>query len=161
MNGTGTFLVRMIETFFKQTRIINKTNMHNILLKAFIATIKKRQRDFLSETVNHFNNKNRSVIYGKHGDKKCLYVPIEGKSDGCAIGRHIADKKLCEKLDIEGEIGDSNAFCMLPDNLQELGEDFLSEVQTLHDTDINWNDNGISTLGQYQADSIKIRFDLV
>ena len=66
-------------------------------------------------------------------------------SDGCAIGRKIS-KRLAKKLDnsigLGGDDGASvssdSIFELLPQKLQKLGQDFLSDIQDFHDDKNNW-----------------------
>ncbi len=69
---------------------------------------------------------------------------------GCAIGRHIDDKDLCKDLDagLVKSISFTSNFNRLPQKLQDLTKNFLVCVQILHDTEGNWNSQGISEAGK-------------
>ncbi len=112
--------------------------------------IKQKRLAFLEDTVNFFNSTNRCTI-----NSVCRYF-LEGK-DGCAIGRHIPDKKLCQEFDSLHMTGVSNGiiFNRLPLNLQELGLNLLSSVQRLHDNSDNWDKNGLSKAGKEHYKNIK------
>lgn len=119
-------------------------------------TIQQKRLDFLNDTVNHYNINNRcSAIIG--GYNSCKYHPkslgLEGISEGCAIGRKVG-RRLALKLD---EIGGSvsTIFEHLPKKLQELQDDFLMEVQELHDTSTYWNETGLSKVGKKMYNYIK------
>lgn len=120
--------------------------------------LQQKQLAFLEETVAFYNLGNRCVTEGG----SCRYY-IEGK-DGCAIGRRIADKALCERLDNNpngcGVINDF-IFEELPRDLRELGRKFLQEVQTLHDEKHCWTETGISEGGLAYVQDIKERFGLL
>lgn len=128
-----------------------------------MSTIKEKQLAFLEETVNHYNSTNRCV---NTSNGECYYHPatldLEGVSQGCAIGRHL-DPELAKRLDIEFNrvpVSDDKVFVLLPDNLKELGEEFLSHIQLLHDTDPYWNTTGLSKQGEIFVDRIKEQFGL-
>lgn len=112
-------------------------------------TIENRRLRFLDDTVAHFNINNRA-----ENNNKCVYSPIEGQSDGCAIGRHIKDKEVCRMLDGLGFIGsgvsvkNTIVFYHLPQQLKELGVEFLASVQCLHDFIERWDVNGLNEQGK-------------
>ena len=64
----------------------------------------------------------------------CTYYPTTPQTDGCAIGRLIP-LKLCKMLDKTGDgISYDGAFAKLPLWLQLLGQNFLTKLQALHDS---------------------------
>ena len=115
----------------------------------------------MEETIKHYNANNRC-----YNGERCLYSPIEGKSEGCAVGRHIADKQLCKDLDA-GKFANcfgisSNAvFEALPQELKDLGQDFLGDIQSLHDTATWWNATGLTYEGIVKVNKLKALHDLV
>lgn len=121
-----------------------------------MTTLQQRQLAFLEDTAKHFNSTNLCTT-----GSTCKYY-WEG-FDGCAIGRHIKDKDLCRQLDLaRGGSGVSNfeVFILLPEELKELGQGFLSKVQSLHDCRENWDGNGLTQSGREAADEIKREFSL-
>lgn len=113
----------------------------------------KARRKFLHETIQHFNLGNRSTGTRASGHTtQCLY-----SGTGCAIGRHIADKALCSKLDgmLHSGCDSPLVFDMLPADLQALGRHFLSEVQNLHDTEKFWTPTGLNAAGLKAAEQIR------
>lgn len=118
--------------------------------------VKQKRRAVLDDTVNHFNSKNRSVSDPGAGKMKvCLYSGV-----GCAIGRLIEDKDLCARLDThpQASVGRDEIFCQLPQELQELGKEFLNKLQRLHDDSTNWQEDGPSPMGYTAADAIRLTF---
>ena len=109
-------------------------------------TLKERQLEFLEDTVNHFNSRNRGL--NEHGGYSY--------SAGCAIGRYL-DKALCKKLDSIGHnpVTGSNVFNQLPENMRELGKDFLGKIQFLHDIEEYWGENGLTIKGIKRVEVIK------
>ena len=80
----------------------------------------------------------------------------------CAVGRLITDKNLCHKLDTSHiEYGGTSVKCIfnaLPIEIQELGIDFLTRLQGLHDSSEYWDENGVSEEGSYEVESIKNKY---
>jgi len=112
------------------------------------AEIKQRRLEVLEDTCRHFNSKNLA----EDGRGVCLYAL------GCAIGRRIPDLALRERLDrcgISSSVRNDHIFRLLPAELQELGKDFLSDLQVLHDTKGNWNETGLSNKGKAAAAEIR------
>lgn len=119
-------------------------------LRQKIMTIKQKRLTVLEETVKHFNSNNRSTI-----GAVCVYSGV-----GCAIGRLIKNKQLCKELDsyCVSAVDSKNVYPKLPKNLQKLGIDFLKDLQTLHDREVNWNDKGISDVGREITNDIKKQY---
>ncbi len=101
--------------------------------------IKEKQLSILNDTISHYNSNNRSYINGS-----CVYYPTEN-SEGCAVGRLVKDKELCKAL---GTSSVNNIFSSLPDDIKELGHDFLNDLQQLHDNKDNWDGHGLSEKGK-------------
>ena len=128
----------------------------------------QKRRAVLDDTIAHFNLKNRSVIYAtKSFGGRCKYFSVagggEGEIRGCAIGRLIQDKGLCRRLDDETpttSVSNPVVFEQLPPELQELGQDFLSRLQNLHDIEGNWDEKGLSEEGKSYVADIRACFGL-
>lgn len=119
--------------------------------------IKNAQEAFLRDTVNHFNSMNRGT-----GVNMCIYSPREPVHCGCAIGRHIPNKKLCSEFD-ENEAGTVDSeyiFPQLPGQLQALGIAFLCSMQGLHDNEENWGADGLSSRGIHRVGRICANYNL-
>lgn len=103
-------------------------------------TINERRLEILEWEKNNRTLNNRS--FNAFG---CAY---EGYI-GCAVGRLIADKNLCKKLDREHEssVVEYGVFCQLPSDVQQLEQGFLLDIQILHDTYTNWTNTGLSEKG--------------
>jgi hypothetical protein len=69
----------------------------------------------------------------------------------CAVGRYLEDSysSTLEEHPV------SDIFNLLPDKLQELGLNFLWCMQTFHDRECNWFNDGISNTGLSHYDRIK------
>jgi hypothetical protein len=116
-------------------------------------TLQEKRRELLDETCKHFNSTNRSV--GRFSE--CKYGGV-----GCAIGRKIPNKRLCDRLDGEytTSVDDPSIFNKLPAKLKELGQDFLTDLQKLHDEENNWNEKGLSKVGKAARTKILKTFKL-
>lgn len=135
---------------------------YNTYLYTMETSQKETRIKLLNDTISHFNSTNRST----KSDGDCTYVAHYPETQGCAIGRLIADKELCKKLDaISGDDGGGSVknprvFNMLPKELQDLGQDFLLEIQCLHDNGNYWDENGIAESGLNEVNRIKLKFEL-
>lgn len=116
--------------------------------------IKNAQAQFLKETVEFFHTGNRATT-----QNGCVYRPT-ANSPGCAIGRHLVNKDLCEMFDWRGGLGawlDSQYIDLGP--LAVLGVNFLAAVQQLHDSqqaeeNSYWNETGLSERGRDRVEQI-------
>lgn len=98
------------------------------------------KEEFLLDTVKYYSrDTNRRCK-----KDRCYYSPNsadkEGISEGCAIGRHLSPE-LQRKLDSleDSGVAYEHIFQLLPSSLQELGQEFLADVQCFHDADRFWN----------------------
>jgi len=125
--------------------------------------IQKARKLMLDETIEIYTN------HSKRSKKRntCTYLGTK-KSLGCAIGSRIKDKELCKKLDnyLSTGVNNISIFAQLPKLLKSLGQDFLIEIQDLHDTDVYWKKNENNTFsqltiaGKMQVDSIRNNYNL-
>ncbi len=129
-------------------------------------TLKQKQLRILNETALAYTISTRCTRGGLFGT--CEYYK-EG-TQGCAVGRLIEDKELCKRFDSckneDGTLMESSivsndeVFTQLPEHIQELGKDFLRDLQLLHDSLVNWTNDGISDEGLRYVEEIKIHCKL-
>lgn len=105
---------------------------------------KQDKLNLLEETATFYTSENRCVW--SKGLSACQYY-TKDIPHGCAIGRLIPDKTLCKQLNSWGGVCNTPTFNLLPPDLQEYGQSFLSELQRLHDGEYNWNMSGLSLTG--------------
>ena len=116
-------------------------------------TIQERRLEILNWEKDNRNINTRSV-----GADGCAYAgPI-----GCAVGRLIDDKKLCAELDarIDSSVAAKSLFNSLPNEVQDLGQVFLTDLQRLHDEIRFWNEKGLSSEGLIRYDDILGRINV-
>jgi hypothetical protein len=102
-------------------------------------TIQQRQIEILEWERNNRNINNRCYSI----EEGCTY----SGEIGCAVGRIIEDKNLCEEFDGIGSVEIDVVFYELPEEIQDLGLDFLQDLQDLHDSYLNWDQSGLSPNG--------------
>ena len=115
-------------------------------------TIEQRRLEFLDETVAYYSedvNRRATNVGGS-----CFYLTEDGRK--CAIGRYIPPKKYSS--DFEGRSVKGDIFNCLPKKIKELGEVFLIKVQTFHDGDENWDENGLTMFGKEDYKNIVKEF---
>lgn len=101
----------------------------------------------LDDTVKYYSEDTRRRCIG-HG--QCFYSPEKAGnklSTGCAVGR-LLDIYTQLKLDLCKPSAVPDIFELLPENVKKYGVDFLDDLQRLHDNEANWNDDGITMLGE-------------
>lgn len=116
------------------------------------------QTQLLRETIQSLNLYNRAV---NQDTGNCHYSPTD-YSCGCAIGRRVPNKDLCQQFDQTNPPGVRNPliFGNLPSNLQALGVAFLEAIQGLHDSSINWEPTGLSPQGRATVGQLCENFGL-
>jgi len=107
-----------------------------------------RRTDFFKETVEFYK---ADVTRRAKGTISCVYRTLDGRK--CAIGRWIPDDKYTPEIEYNGNVN-NNIMELLPLHIQSLGKFFLSEVQIFHDSDRNWNEDGLSYHGTQTYTSI-------
>jgi len=114
----------------------------------------KNKRQLLYQTSVHFNIYNRCV------DNKGLPAFRIGEN-ACAIGRELTNLEA-KKLDKTNcSVNNKEVYYLLPVRLRNMGLNFLYDIQILHDRKKNWNENGLSKIGEENIKKIceKYYFD--
>lgn len=120
--------------------------------------LKHKRLTILDDTVKWFSVHPRA-IGTTAATKSCLYYKDE--NTGCSVGRLIPDKELCKKLDdfAMSSVSSDDVFNLLPEQLKVLGQEFLAELQSIHDNDEFWvNGGGLSDKGKLEYEYIKRSF---
>lgn len=95
--------------------------------------IKQKRLVVLEDACSYFNLNTRN----SNEFKACKYYPVSDKSEGCAVGRLIKDKKLCKRMDLGFEFGGNGTFVRYNNpktnifkfRVIKLGNDYESDVQ--------------------------------
>lgn len=110
-------------------------------------SIYKRRREFLEEGVAFYSE---DVSRRATERRSCFYRAENGNK--CFIGRWIPDDKYDK--DMEGKVITNWLVSILPTHISELGLEFLSMCQALHDGCDNWGNNGLTGDGVDYRDTI-------
>src|SRR5688572_30621362 len=103
--------------------------------------------DIITETAEYYNSTNRAYY-----DGNCEYIDNKGRR--CAAGRCIKDDRI-EFFQMENEgIGlcttniDQFLKILKPEYEGHNNSNFWQDLQTFHDLNCNWNDQGLTDQGQ-------------
>ena len=117
---------------------------------------KKRAYDLLDETVAHYTLKNRCL---DSQSNRCIYIPTNNKSEGCAIGRKLPKryKKEILKRSLNIGVGVRLLFKKLgtPKVFSGIDGRVLEGIQGLHDSSLCWTSEGLSDWGKKKYLEIK------
>ena len=122
------------------------------------------QKEFLIDTINHYNYNNRCT----NEEEECYYSPLsaglEGKSEGCAIGRFM-EPEIALEMDKQYENASILALIQrepncIPDWMKSFDLGFLDAVQNLHDRSIYWDEKGLSKRGNERVLEICKEFEI-
>lgn len=115
--------------------------------------IKAKRLEILEYTVKYYSEdtKRRAVI--TEPLRMCMYLTKDGRK--CAVGRLLDKEKI--NMSIVGSVHllfrDKPEF--ITEDMKLVGEEFLSELQDLHDISSYWDENGITDDGNKRVDIIK------
>lgn len=129
-------------------------------LYLIMKTLQEKQLELLEETVKYYSKNPQERRCISNGNYSYSAITAKkSKSAGCAIGRKLKPglSVFIDEKYLNLPSGVAEVFEELPKNLQSLGKSFLTELQKLHDINHNWEDNGISGLGQSEVECIKER----
>jgi len=128
---------------------------HNMLNFKRITNIQERRQAVLDDTVNSFNI---NTLCMKDG--ACHYYPNHSNTKGCAIGRLLPRNNPIIKKKLNGSVMFKEIKLHLPEWLLEMDLVFLHNLQSIHDNQTNWDENGLSKLGKKRVDEIKSLWNL-
>lgn len=111
-------------------------------------TIEQSRLEFLEDVAAHYNSNNRAILNGD-----CVYQKT-AKSEGCVIGR-ACPIEIQRILPSSKNVKQDSVWQKLPEELRELGKDFLHQCQCLHDNSCYWNEEGLSDEGKQEVERIK------
>lgn len=113
--------------------------------------MKKSKVEIIQETVDYYSADPDGRRANENGD--CMYLASDGRM--CAVGRCMADPKVAG--DYIGDYRDmlehvrsqGVQYDILKPEYQGHSVGFWEDLQMFHDSDVNWDSNGLSELGQW------------
>jgi hypothetical protein len=119
-----------------------------------IKNTSKTREELLNNTIYGFTAQTRCSFAAN--DFCCYYR--EDTNNSCAIGRELSVNK-CNELEAEN-VDIYSLETLLPKRLRDMGINFLSAVQNLHDNADWWNETGLSETGKKEAERIIESYNL-
>lgn len=118
-------------------------------------TIKERRLEILKWERENRTSLNRAI----DNDLTCIY----SGEIGCGVGRLIEDKDLCARLDglnwdVVSGVCLISVFNQLPENVKELDQEFLIDLQKLHDYGHHWNERGLTDDGESFMTEMEVKW---
>ena len=114
--------------------------------------------EIINIAANHYNEKNR----GRTNDG-CRYITNDGRM--CAVGMCMTDEALEDFKHHYGDVFTVQAMIksksidnILKDEFRGHSTSFWKELQRFHDTDMNWDDEGMSDSGREFYCELKMMF---
>ena len=120
------------------------------------AELNQKKLDFLEDTVKYYSEDTTRRSYCE-GEGRCYYKLVEGDTvKKCAVGRFLIDKFYLKEVEGKNtKVLFRDLPNALPPILVELGYNFLSYVQNLHDEGSNWSSKGLNRIGEDRVETLK------
>lgn len=102
---------------------------------------------------------NETVEYYSKDTKRrapCLYFQ-ESTGNMCAVGRCANNPKELNPFRFFSQLGLSDEEIFKPEYRGHSVE-FWSDLQKLHDNNLNWDESGLSFLGKDQVETLKVKY---
>jgi len=119
----------------------------------------KTYQDVLDETISFYSadpKNRRSARIGRDGKSVCFYIGPNGKK--CAFAKWCKEDAVLEEGLPVAYLESCHAFFLKERLLPEIAHltniDFWSDLQSLHDNYLNWNEKGLSPRGLKDAAQI-------
>jgi hypothetical protein len=108
----------------------------------------KTKLEIINETVAYYSEdpKRRANVAGF-----CHYLTDDGRM--CAVGRCLSDEGLKIAKDYRGRIN-SKLIALLKEEYHIDNSEFWINLQNLHDSAENWDDNGLTAIGKLVVEDI-------
>ncbi len=125
---------------------------------------KQAELELLEDTIKHYTISNRA-----YDGVSCTYYNRE-TGYKCAIGRLLTNEECKYLIDwgvstiddffeiTSCDAGESRVYNSINEKLSKYTEDFLIWLQDLHDHQPNWDEHGLSKLGQTKVDQFKSEY---
>lgn len=115
----------------------------------------KTKLQILEETYNFYKNNPDQRAIGKNslGLVECMYLTFDGRK--CAVGRCQIEPNLffTRRVDDIWPTSEKLDETLKPE-YRGHDIDFWTDLQSFHDFDSNWDENGISSLGETQYQTL-------
>lgn len=109
--------------------------------------------EIINETVEYYSKdtKRRAEV-----GRACLYFQ-ESTGNMCAVGRCANNPKELNPAHFFSQLGLSDEEIFKPEYRGHSVE-FWSDLQKLHDDNLNWDESGLSSIGKYQVETLKAKY---
>ncbi len=116
----------------------------------------KKRLEVLQDTVKYYTTNVKRRCVDKNNECSYSAKTLNKSSQGCAVGRLIPPKLRLEwdKKYPNKSISGIQCKETLPENLLELGINFLNDLQSLHDQPNNWDKEGLTQRGLDRVEQI-------
>ena len=119
----------------------------------------RTRKELLDNTIARYNIANRA-----RNGSGCSYIimadGVKNKGGRCAIGAEVSKDTAIALEETGASVAEDATFVLLPPRLKRLGQEFLEQVQLLHDVDENWNTRGLSKIGREEVRNIREDYNL-
>jgi hypothetical protein len=88
------------------------------------------RKEVLQDAINYYWGKPERKC---ENSRICTYIPVHQNTEGCAIGRLVDEETQHKLQENTSSINSNTQFKILPQWLQNMGQDFLYQLQILHD----------------------------
>lgn len=113
--------------------------------------------EILELVANSYNYKNRAIGVVD----ECRYITDDGRM--CAVGMCMTEDAIKQYGDCLGNVHELNGSEELDELLktefQGHSVEFWADLQILHDTEIYWNEKGLSDLGRAKYETLKLQYN--
>jgi hypothetical protein len=121
--------------------------------------LSQTRQELLDNTVAFYSEDVTRRAFDKEKGQ-CMYHTEDGRN--CAIGREL---RYPENFGVkegmpDAGIGENDLFDSLPKRLRSMGQDFLSDIQHLHDHKSYWGDNELSMAGESFVAQLYVKYNL-
>lgn len=121
------------------------------------------REELLADTLQYYCEDVKRRNLSKDDGFYCTYHPNWENTEGCAIGRFLEEdlQLYLDGLNDSGIQSMSNEnYNKIPKWMRDLGRDFLTSMQLLHDRHNYWNEFGLTSIGKKEVEIIINRYKL-
>jgi hypothetical protein len=121
--------------------------------------VSQTRQELLNNTIAFYSEDVTRRAFDE-GAGVCMYHTADGRN--CAIGRELKNPSTFGVAtdSVDEGVGSLALMIELPKRLSSMGEDFLTDIQMLHDTEFYWGRDGLTLGGEGKVNSICIKYNL-